>query len=274
MDGRRTANPPRRQDKAACRELKCVAQGRRHSPEADRQLDARLAGGRDRLNRIQANNARLQVLKEQQRAIAEQIKQILAEQERLERGRSPQRNRRTPCKQVEVMPESRRKRPRDEFPGESTGSNHLQDPNLHHNKCHRKRNPSWVQNLLRRIEELECKIKAEELECKIKAKDNGTRGYENKSPFSPEIEKARFDYRLQLPQLESYDGTTDPCDHVEPFETLMRLLGHSDESLCMLFMGTLRGPATSWLWSLPARSISSFSEFKKQFISRFRDLKR
>ena len=43
------------------------------------------------------------------------------------------------------------------------------------------------------------------------------------SPFTNEVLNRPLLPKFRLPQLESYDGSKDPLDHIESFKTLMQL---------------------------------------------------
>ena len=43
------------------------------------------------------------------------------------------------------------------------------------------------------------------------------------SPFTTEVLNRPLPPKFRLPQLESYDGSKDPLDHIESFKTLMLL---------------------------------------------------
>ena len=38
--------------------------------------------------------------------------------------------------------------------------------------------------------------------------------------------------KFHMPQVESYNGSKDPLDHLESFKTLMHLQGVADEIMC------------------------------------------
>ena len=52
-----------------------------------------------------------------------------------------------------------------------------------------------------------------------------------------------------MPQVENYDGSKDPLDHLESFKTLMHLQEVPDEIMCRAFPTTLKGPARIWFSS-------------------------
>ena len=43
------------------------------------------------------------------------------------------------------------------------------------------------------------------------------------SPYTIEVLNRPLPPKFRLPQLESYDGSKDPLDHIESFKTLMLL---------------------------------------------------
>ena len=43
------------------------------------------------------------------------------------------------------------------------------------------------------------------------------------SPFTTEVLNRPLPQKFRLPQLESYEGSKDPLDHIESFKTLMLL---------------------------------------------------
>ncbi|GKV04884.1 hypothetical protein SLEP1_g16979 [Rubroshorea leprosula] len=61
-------------------------------------------------------------------------------------------------------------------------------------------------------------------------------------------------------KLETYDGTKDPNDHLHAFYSCMQAQNASDALMCKIFPSTLCGNAQTWYYSLPPRSISSYTE--------------
>ena len=58
--------------------------------------------------------------------------------------------------------------------------------------------------------------------------------------------------------LELYDGTTDPDEHLDAFVTQENLYTNVDVILCRVFPTSLKGVALTWYSGLPPRSIDSF----------------
>ena len=72
-----------------------------------------------------------------------------------------------------------------------------------------------------------------------------------------------------MPQIEVFDGTKDPVDHLNTYKNQMELHGYQDPVRCRAFAITLKGPALAWFNILPPSSISSFREFSIAFVSHF-----
>ena len=72
-----------------------------------------------------------------------------------------------------------------------------------------------------------------------------------------------------MPQVESYDGSKDPLDHLESFKTLMHLQRVVDEIMCKACPTTLKGPVRIWFSRLTLNSIGTFKELSAQFASHF-----
>ena len=72
-----------------------------------------------------------------------------------------------------------------------------------------------------------------------------------------------------MSQIEAYDRSKDPLDHLESFKTLMYLQGVADEIMCRAFPTTLKGPARVWFSILTSNSIVTFKNLSAQFASHF-----
>ena len=84
-------------------------------------------------------------------------------------------------------------------------------------------------------------------------------GYDARPPFSQEIQAEPIPHRFRMPQVDPYDGTTNPLDHLESYRTLMRVQGATDALLCIAFHATIRKAARMWFTRLEPESINSFA---------------
>ena len=80
------------------------------------------------------------------------------------------------------------------------------------------------------------------------------------SPFMASVTSFPFPPKFRIKQVESYDRSKNPLDHLESFKTLIHLQGVVDEIMCKAFPTTLKGPARIWFSKLTPNSISTFKE--------------
>ena len=89
------------------------------------------------------------------------------------------------------------------------------------------------------------------------------------SPFTNEVLNRPLPPKFCLPQLESYDGSKDPLDHIESFKTLMLLHMTPDKVICRAFPTTLKGAARVWFSKIPLGTIADFEQLNKDFVRHF-----
>ncbi|GKV27534.1 hypothetical protein SLEP1_g36698 [Rubroshorea leprosula] len=88
-------------------------------------------------------------------------------------------------------------------------------------------------------------------------------------PLNTNITLEPYPTGFKIPQLETYDGTKDPDDHLHAFYSCMQAQNASDALMCKIFPSTLRGNTRTWYYSLPPRSISSYTEMASAFTTKF-----
>ncbi|CAL1380804.1 unnamed protein product [Linum trigynum] len=76
------------------------------------------------------------------------------------------------------------------------------------------------------------------------------------------------------PALPTYNGTTDPEDHVSTFCLRMQLQTNSNAALCRTFPSTFSGICLDWYNRLPNGIIRLFEEFILLFTTKFASQKR
>ncbi|XP_014499530.1 uncharacterized protein LOC106760626 [Vigna radiata var. radiata] len=89
-------------------------------------------------------------------------------------------------------------------------------------------------------------------------------------PFTEAIMQAPMPNRPP-PQIEKFDGTTDPEHHLRSFLDSMAFYSSADPVKCRAFSLSLKGEALEWYYALPPNSIDSFRTFagllKRQYVS-------
>ena len=90
-----------------------------------------------------------------------------------------------------------------------------------------------------------------------------------RSPFSDEIERAPMPSKFTRPSFNSYEGKTDPVEHVSHYIHMMSLHSHNDTLMSKVFPSILGSTALRWFNGLRKGSIRSFAELIHEFGSRF-----
>ena len=90
-----------------------------------------------------------------------------------------------------------------------------------------------------------------------------------RSPFSDEIERALMPSRFTRLPFNSYDGKTDPVEHVSHYIHMMSLHTHNDALMCKVFPSSLRPTTLRWFNGLRKGSIHNFAELIQEFGARF-----
>ena len=92
---------------------------------------------------------------------------------------------------------------------------------------------------------------------------------QTESPFTAGVLHFPLPAKFRMPQVETFDGTKDPINHLNTYKNQMELHGYQDPIRCRAFSITLKGPALVWFNRLPPSSISSFAELSIVFVSHF-----
>ena len=88
-------------------------------------------------------------------------------------------------------------------------------------------------------------------------------------PFTAGVLPFPLPAKFKMPQIEMFDGTKDPVDHLNTYKNQMELHGYQNPMRCRAFAIMLKGPVLAWFNRLPPSSISSFRELSITFVSHF-----
>ncbi|XP_020204068.1 uncharacterized protein LOC109789509 [Cajanus cajan] len=69
--------------------------------------------------------------------------------------------------------------------------------------------------------------------------------------------------------IERYDGTTNPDEHIDAYITQINLYTNDDAIICRVFPTSLKGAALSWYTQLPPRSIDNFNTLVRLFSAQY-----
>nr|GME05145.1 uncharacterized protein LOC109158413 [Ipomoea batatas] len=104
----------------------------------------------------------------------------------------------------------------------------------------------------------------------LKGKDGPTTRFQlSIEPFSAKVQNYKVLKDFKFPSMPTYDGSSDPSDHLMGFQAKMLIVGAKDPMYCRVFVSTLEGIARDWFISLPRGSVSTFEDLANQFLTRF-----
>ena len=92
---------------------------------------------------------------------------------------------------------------------------------------------------------------------------------QTESPFIAGVLHFPLPAKFRMSQIETFDKTKDPIDHLNTYKNQMELHGYQDPIRCRAFAITLKGSALAWFNRLLPSSISSFIELSIAFVSHF-----
>ena len=92
---------------------------------------------------------------------------------------------------------------------------------------------------------------------------------QTESPFITRVLHFPLPAKFRMAQIETFDRTKDPIDHLNTYKNQMELHGYQDPVRCRAFAITLKGPALAWFNRLSPSSVSSFTELSIAFVSHF-----
>ena len=92
---------------------------------------------------------------------------------------------------------------------------------------------------------------------------------QTESPFTAGVLHFPLPSKFRMSQIETFDRTKDPIDHLNTYKNQMELHEYQDPVRCRAFVITLKGLALAWFNRLPPSSISSFTELSIAFVSHF-----
>ncbi|RVX14217.1 hypothetical protein CK203_011127 [Vitis vinifera] len=72
-----------------------------------------------------------------------------------------------------------------------------------------------------------------------------------------------------VPKFSTYDGSSDPFDHIMHYRQLMTLDIGNDALLCKVFPTSLQGQTLSWFHRLPPNSVDNFRDLLEAFVGQY-----
>lgn len=89
------------------------------------------------------------------------------------------------------------------------------------------------------------------------------------SPFAASIKDKPLSPKFKMLSIDTFDGTTNPVDHLKAYKPLMILYVFPDEITRHAFPVMLKGSALLWFSQLKPDSVTSFDQLSESFLSYF-----
>ncbi|VFQ94055.1 unnamed protein product [Cuscuta campestris] len=89
------------------------------------------------------------------------------------------------------------------------------------------------------------------------------------TPFTPRVMSIPLPANFRPWQIKTYNGTTDPQDHLSKFYASMEAAAAPDEVKCRCFLATLEGSACDWFNRLPKGTIDDWDTLAEKFLTHF-----
>jgi hypothetical protein len=88
-------------------------------------------------------------------------------------------------------------------------------------------------------------------------------------PFIERVKTYPMQDKFKMPRIEKYDGNGDSQEHLEAFREHLILHGTPNEIACRAFPLTLKGVVKDWFTGLPPKSVGTFKELGRLFLTQF-----
>ncbi|KAK2392509.1 hypothetical protein QL285_065861 [Trifolium repens] len=121
-------------------------------------------------------------------------------------------------------------------------------------------------NELRR---LQAKVTSLDQEKADKGNEDDEDEINDSQPLAQALWDARVPENFKTPHLPTFDGKTDPSEHLMAVGMQTTIIGAADRLKCILLSSTLKEAVLRWYMNLPRNSIADWADFQRKFIQQF-----
>ena len=91
------------------------------------------------------------------------------------------------------------------------------------------------------------------------------------SPLYKRVQEAKVpkEYLSVKMSLDTYDGLTDPREHIQNMRGSLELVIHDNDGMCKILSTTFRGNVRRWYNNLKSGSISGYQDLCAKLVARF-----
>ncbi|GAU39963.1 hypothetical protein TSUD_61520 [Trifolium subterraneum] len=126
-----------------------------------------------------------------------------------------------------------------------------------------------LQTAVEEIRSLQRKIATIEKEQAEQNIDSDDESLIESQPLRQALWDSKVPENFKSPHLPTFDGKTDPLEHLMAVGTRTAIIGAPEHLRCKLLSGTFKDAALRWYMNLPKNSIESYADFYKKFIYQF-----
>ncbi|CAJ2666766.1 unnamed protein product, partial [Trifolium pratense] len=88
-------------------------------------------------------------------------------------------------------------------------------------------------------------------------------------PLAQHLWDTQITEAIKVPHLPTFDGKTDPREHLMAIGTQTAIINAPEHLKCKLLADTFKDVALRWYMNLPRNSIESYADFHKKFVHQF-----
>ncbi|KAK2450503.1 hypothetical protein QL285_009616 [Trifolium repens] len=124
-----------------------------------------------------------------------------------------------------------------------------------------------IRRLQSKVAEIE-KEREEEKEAEANS-DSDEEELESSQPLVQALWDAQVPANFKIPKLPSFDGKTDPLEHLMVVGTQTSIIGAEEHLKCKLLSSTFKDAAHRWYMNLPNNSVTGYADFHRKFVHQF-----
>ncbi|GAU31842.1 hypothetical protein TSUD_114530 [Trifolium subterraneum] len=126
-----------------------------------------------------------------------------------------------------------------------------------------------LQTAMEEIRSLQRKVTTMEKEQAEQNADSEDESLIESQPLRQSLWDSKVPDNFKSPHLPTFDGKTDPVEHLMAVGTQTAIIGAPEHLRCKLLSGTLKDVVLHWYMNLPNNFIESYPDFHKKFIHQF-----
>ncbi|MCI42139.1 hypothetical protein A2U01_0063375, partial [Trifolium medium] len=109
------------------------------------------------------------------------------------------------------------------------------------------------------LRNLQAKVNTMEQEREYHETETEKEALEDSQPLTQALWETQVPPNFKIPHLPTFDGKTDPLEHLMAVGTQTSIIGAEEHLKCKLLSGTFKDAALRWYMNLPRNSITGYA---------------